>query len=758
MTMHHSRPQATAMRGTLVRPSLLLLAALAMLLCFSNAALAQPELFVIKTVTTEDGECQFDADDYLEVNAGDTVKYCYEVINFGNETAFDVGLHDDNGTFFLFFDDFFPDLQGLSDIDGEGDAGDLGAGEAATAEYLVEMPDPNFIANIATASGVVEGGEGEVTADDDAVVLVIGNGGGGEGGSFDVTKSVTTPDGDCGEAGEFLALPAPGFVKYCYEVVNNSDEEPIFFIEAIDDNGTPEDFSDDFMVELDLTDEDDDGEDNDLAGGETAYGEAVVALNTLGTVTNIVNVLGETEMGEVEGSSSASVCVGLGTGIRATTGDIDVQQYATINVTDTCDCIYSAVFTEGGDLVAAGSVNVDENANFGGNVTEGNPTDPTPLPVPDGISLSGNLEVRANETVVLEAGDYYFDNVFIKDNSRLETEGPVRIWFRGRLEVGGNAPIVPLDNLSENLMFFSTDDSNFVEVKSNASLIGSIIAPNVSNIQVQSNADVYGILVGASVVVRDNANFHQDLALCDGCPEPTDSPEPFPMVANAVEASLSDAYVGQFALIDSWNSCNGFYGGINIGANGAVQAAFDITLHEDAIVNGELFPNTESIHSSQEIPEGLESSGTLFINSNETVTLPAGDYLFDDVFLNSNADLITGPGLTRIWFTGRLEIGSNAHAVAASGIPADLWFFSAGCGPNDVLINESSSGPNLIGVVFAPELPTLILSNSQIYGAIVGSDVEVRPNANIHYDEGLLGCDGGDDPDDPDDPGDDTGQ
>ena len=442
-----------------------------------------------------------------------------------------------------------------------------------------------------------------------------------------------------------------------------------------------------------------------------------------------------------DGPDNGEDCTG--SAVKATLGDVTVGEYAVIDSYSSCDCVYAGVYGSDGAVEAAGSVNVDENASVNGDLFEGAASDPTPTMVPDGISLQGNLEVRSGETLVLEEGDYYFDSIFIKDNSRIETTGTVNVWFRGRLEIGGNAPIVAADNSPANLTFNSTHDSQLVEVKSNAFMIGVLNAPNVPDIRINSNAEIFGMVIGASVIVQPNAVIHRDMALCEGCVPAGLLTDPFPAVLNALEATSGNASVGQFALVDSYNSCNGSYGGDNVEANGSVQALFDVPLHPDAIVHGGIQPNTDSTQQSVPVPDGLVNMGTLFINSNESVTLPEGDYLFEDVFLNSNATLLT-EGLVRIWFTGRLEIGSNAHANALSGNPSDLWFFG-GCGAGDVMINESSSGINLIGVVHAPELPALIMSNSHVYGAIVGSDIEVRPNANVHYDEALAGgeCDGG---------------
>lgn len=424
---------------------------------------------------------------------------------------------------------------------------------------------------------------------------------------------------------------------------------------------------------------------------------------------------------------------GLGAAVQATTGDVNVSELALINSYESCDCLYSAVFDNAVTIQAAGSVNVDASATVNGAVASGVVGDPMPEMIPDGISLLGNLEIRANETVVLAEGDYYYDSIAIKDNSRLETTGHVRIWFRNRLEVGGNAPVRPLDNRPAHLTFFSTYESSIVEVKSGASLIGSIFAPNVNNVRIQSNAEVFGVVVGASVDVQPSAIVHGDSVLCDLCPVPAPTPDPFPSIANALDATAGISSIGQLALVDSYDSCVGPYGGANILANGGVQALFSIDLHPDANVNGTLSANTESNQESMPIPNGLTSSGTLLISANESVVLPAGDYLFDDITLKSNATL-QGDGLVRIWFTGSLNIAANSVAEALSGSPADLWFFG-GCGAGEVEVNQAT----VLGTIHTPDLPVLIRSNATVFGAIVGSDVEVRANANVHFDEALIG-------------------
>ncbi|MGD2206110.1 MAG: hypothetical protein PVH17_04960 [Anaerolineae bacterium] len=102
-----------------------------------------------------------------------------------------------------------------------------------------------------------------------------------------VEKTVTTADGTCGvDDVEALSVDSGQTVKYCY-VLRNVGTADLFDVSLSDDNGTPTDLSDDFEVTLTgLADLDGEGDLGDLASGATATGEALVTLNTVGTVVN----------------------------------------------------------------------------------------------------------------------------------------------------------------------------------------------------------------------------------------------------------------------------------------------------------------------------------------------------------------------------------------------------------------------------------------------------------------------------------------
>lgn len=119
--------------------------------------IAFPAIEVIKTVTTNSGTCP--GIDLLEVNLGDTVKYCYEVSNPSDvtdapgATLYNITLSDDHGTPGDAADDFLVPLTGLTDEDNDGVADDLAAGGSATGFVLITMPSVGTVVNTVTATG-----------------------------------------------------------------------------------------------------------------------------------------------------------------------------------------------------------------------------------------------------------------------------------------------------------------------------------------------------------------------------------------------------------------------------------------------------------------------------------------------------------------------------------------------------------------------------------------------------------------------------
>jgi hypothetical protein len=129
-----------------------------------------------KTVTTVGGPCP--GNETLYLTSGTTVKYCYTVTNPGTDPLYDVEVIDDNGTPGDATDDFVVSLTGLTDIDGEGDLGDLVSGGTATGEALIAISSfPGSTVNKAVATGHngLGGNQNVALMDMDVAEVVICN-------------------------------------------------------------------------------------------------------------------------------------------------------------------------------------------------------------------------------------------------------------------------------------------------------------------------------------------------------------------------------------------------------------------------------------------------------------------------------------------------------------------------------------------------------------------------------------------------------
>jgi uncharacterized repeat protein (TIGR01451 family) len=258
-------------------------------------------LKVTKTVTTENGTCP--GVEVLDVFPGQTVRYCYEVENTGNATAFNVTLEDDNGTPGDTGDDFFvTPLTGLTD-------GDLPVGETAEGEALVTIADDvtigETVINIATADA-----DNADPATDDAKVLPA-----------DVDLEIVKTVVEAGNACPANPLPDPNgpepqlavasgdTVRYCYWIENLGPVAAIDLTladDTVDVSG---------ITLTGPTDIDGDGNDDDLdvAGIATGYVEVQVfgligdSIVNTGTA-DALNADPDTDKAQVDFITTAATC------------------------------------------------------------------------------------------------------------------------------------------------------------------------------------------------------------------------------------------------------------------------------------------------------------------------------------------------------------------------------------------------------------------------------------------------------------------
>ncbi|MDJ0706453.1 MAG: SdrD B-like domain-containing protein [Leptolyngbyaceae cyanobacterium MO_188.B28] len=142
-----------------------------------------PLLDLAKTVTTDLSGADISGGDALTVDPGTTVRYLYTLTNANSRDIFDISITDDNGTPSDPSDDFTVNpshlLSGaLSDLDGEGDLGDLPVG--ATAIFYADVPlnTAGAVTNTATVEGDsgYSDGQNQVFTDSDTATVTVSTG------------------------------------------------------------------------------------------------------------------------------------------------------------------------------------------------------------------------------------------------------------------------------------------------------------------------------------------------------------------------------------------------------------------------------------------------------------------------------------------------------------------------------------------------------------------------------------------------------
>ncbi len=108
-----------------------------------------------------------------------------------------------------------------------------------------------------------------------------------------IEKKVVTADGNCSGDAETLETYTTDTVKYCY-MISNPGTADLYDVQLTDNNGTPDDTSDDFNIALSgLADLDGEADLGDLGGTLTATGEILAEMpSTEGSVDSTVTVSG----------------------------------------------------------------------------------------------------------------------------------------------------------------------------------------------------------------------------------------------------------------------------------------------------------------------------------------------------------------------------------------------------------------------------------------------------------------------------------
>jgi cellulase/cellobiase CelA1 len=208
-----------------------------------------------------------------------------------------------------------------------------------------------------------------------------------------------------------------------------------------------------------------------------------------------------------------------------------------------------------GNLTLAGTLSTQGPSTVGGTLTEnGDPTIPT-LPTKTFATGSGFQEVtgvqtlapgnfgdvvvRSNATVTLNAGTYNFASLNIETDVNLVVNGAVEVNVEGDFQLGDRSDVTGAGELGVY------SNGGFVRIGTDATFSGILVAPN-ANVIVASRTEVDGCVGG------ENVTFDTDVTLASGgrtlptggttTPEPPEPPMGELSAVAAVQADWGAGY------------------------------------------------------------------------------------------------------------------------------------------------------------------------------------------------------------------------
>jgi len=122
-------------------------------------------------------------------------------------------------------------------------------------------------------------------------------------------------------------------------------------------------------------------------------------------------------------------------------------------------------------------------------------------------------------------------------------------------------------------------------------------------------------------------------------------------------------------------------------------------------------------------PLGGKTGRSLSLKGHDSLTIPAGSYLFDDLSLAGGASLVLD-GPVRILVTGSIDLQGGA-TVNAGGAAYDLRLWSAG--PSVSI----GSQVEVRGFLYAPDAEVRLTGKSLLAGALQGDGVEIAGGARV---------------------------
>jgi len=138
----------------------------------------------------------------------------------------------------------------------------------------------------------------------------------------------------------------------------------------------------------------------------------------------------------------------------------------------------------------------------------------------------------------------------------------------------------------------------------------------------------------------------------------------------------------------------------------------------------------EYFYSSIDLSHTGGTAGILEIDGGEVVL-----YVTGDIDIGQDCEIVIRPGSSlTLYLDGDLKMGNSSGINNQTGRPANFVLYGTG---DEVQQFDLKAKTLFCGAVYAPNADIVIRANSNIYGAFVGANFEIKSGDNLYYDIAL---------------------
>ncbi len=121
-----------------------------------------------------------------------------------------------------------------------------------------------------------------------------------------------------------------------------------------------------------------------------------------------------------------------------------------------------------------------------------------------------NLDMAANDRLVIPPGKYFFDSIRLTGGATLAITGPTTIYVRGEIDAIGGAFVNETEDPA-NLTILGLGPA--VKISGGASFFGAVVAPYAEVTLSGNDTGFYGAVIGQTVALKGDFDFHVDESL-----------------------------------------------------------------------------------------------------------------------------------------------------------------------------------------------------------------------------------------------------